>query len=314
MKDPLWDRRHFLSVAALALGSPLLLLAAEEKKGKPTRLILLGTKGGPRVAEGRRNCSVLLLINDVPYVVDAGYGTSRQLLEAGVRLEAVRYVFITHHHSDHNLEYGPLIYNGWAGGGPARVDTYGPPGLKNLTTAFFESMKIDIETRIADEGRPDLRTRVTPHEIEKGGPVLEHDDVKVTAVKVPHPQIEHAFAYRFDARDRSIVISGDTAYSPALAELAKGADVLVHEVMHPDGVEELLKRVPNASRLREHLLASHSLPEDVGKVAALAGVKTLVLYHFVPPDASFTDEQWTAGVRKHFKGRIVVGKDLMEID
>lgn len=308
-----YDRREFLaSAAAFAIVTAAPRLFAEEKK--PTRLILLGTKGGPRVeSEGARNCSLALVINGVPYVVDCGYGTSRQLLSAGIPLESVRYVFITHHHSDHSLEYGPLVHNAWVTGAPMRIDAYGPPGLKKMTQAFFEYMKIDIETRIADEGRPDLCERVAVHEIQRPGVVLENGDVKVTAALVPHPQIEHAYAYRFDAADRSIVVSGDTAYSTALADLAKGADVLVHEVLHPDAIDMLLKRVPNASRLREHLAASHTVPEDVGKVAARAGVKTLVLYHFVPPDASIADEQWTAGVRKHFKGRIVVGKDLMEI-
>ena len=110
------------------------------------------------------------------------------------------------------------------------------------------------------------------------------------------------------------MISGDTAYAPELAEFAKGADVLVHEVMYLPGVDALVKRLPNAGRLREHLLAAHTLPDEVGKIAGQAGVKTLVLTHFVPgDDASITDEQWAADVGKYFKGRIIVGKDLMEI-
>jgi len=110
------------------------------------------------------------------------------------------------------------------------------------------------------------------------------------------------------------VISGDTAYAPELANFAKGADVLVHEVMYLPGVEALVRRLPNASRLREHLLAAHTSSEDVGRIAAQAGVKTLVLSHFVPgDDASITDEQWAQDVRKHFNGRIIVGRDLMEI-
>jgi ribonuclease BN (tRNA processing enzyme) len=84
--------------------------------------------------------------------------------------------------------------------------------------------------------------------------------------------------------------------------------------MYLPGVEALVRRLPNATRLREHLLASHTLPEDVGKIAAQAKVKTLVLSHFVPgDDPSITDEDWTQGVRKHFSGRIIVGKDLMEL-
>jgi ribonuclease BN (tRNA processing enzyme) len=307
------SRREFLAgVAAAAVSAALSPAFAGESSR--TRLILLGTKGGPRLTpNGGPNCSLVLLIDGAAYLVDVGYGASRQLLNAGIPLQSVRYLFITHHHSDHNLEYGPLLYNAWATGSPGHVDAYGPPGLKKMTEAFHESMKVDIETRVNDEGRPDPRTRVTAHEISGPGLVMKNDAVRVTAAVVPHPQIKHAFAYRFDAADRSIVISGDTAYSPALGDFAKGADVLVHEVMHPAGIEDLLKRVPNAARLRRHLIASHTIPEDVGRVAARAGVKTLVLYHFVPPDTSFADEEWAAGVRRHFKGRIIVGKDLMEI-
>jgi len=131
---------------------------------------------------------------------------------------------------------------------------------------------------------------------------------------VRHPPIVHAYAYRFDAADRAIVISGDTTYSPELIALAKGADVLVSEVMHLAGLENLLKRVPNAATLREHLLASHIVTEDLGKLAAAAGVKTLVLTHLVPPDDnSITDDMWMEGVRKHYGGTIIVGRDLLEI-
>ena len=282
---------------------------------KPTRIILLGTKGGPRVGEaGRSNPSTLLLINDIPYLVDCGYGASKQLITAGVALNRLRYIFITHHHSDHNLEFGPLIYNAWITGLPARIDAYGPTGMSSMADSFFNYLKFDIDTRIVDEGRTDPRKLITTHEIEKPGVVLVNDDVKVSACVVRHPPIKQAYAYRFDAKDRSVVISGDTAYAPELAEFAKDADVLVHEVMYLPGIEALLRRLPNATRLREHLMAAHTLPEDVGKIAALANVKTLVLSHFVPgDDASITDEQWAEGVRKNFKGRIIVGKDLLEI-
>lgn len=305
------NRREFVAAAASFAVFSSSIFSQQKKQ---TRIILLGTKGGPRVADGRSNAATLLLINDVPYVVDCGYGTSRQLITAGVALNRIRYLFITHHHSDHNLELGPLVYNAWITGQPIRVDAYGPPGLKNMTADFFNYLKFDIDTRIEDEGRPDPRNLVVAHEFDKPGIVLTNDDVKVSSCLVSHPPIKQAYAYRFDATDRSVVISGDTAYSQELANFAKGADVLIHEIMYLPALENLLKRLPNAKRLREHLMASHTLPEDVGKVAAQAEVKTLVLSHFVPPDdASTTDENWMEGVRKHFKGRIVVGKDLMEI-
>ncbi len=309
------SRRRFLIGAAGLVSYGVLSRAAIGQEHKRTRIILLGTKGGPRVSEtGRSNASTLILINDIPYVVDCGYGTSRQLLKAGVSLDRLRYIFITHHHSDHDLKYGALVYNAWITGIPVHVDAYGPSGLRKMTQEFFKYLKFDIDTRILDEGRPDPRRMVFAHDFDKPGLVIQNDDVRVRTCRVRHPPIKQAYAYRFDARDRSVVISGDTAYAPELAEFAEGADVLVHEVMHLTGIDALVKRLPNAKRLREHLMAAHTLPEDVGRVAARAGVHTLVLSHFVPgDDPSITDEQWAEGVRQHFHGRIIVGRDLMEI-
>jgi ribonuclease BN (tRNA processing enzyme) len=310
------NRRQFLTDAtSFVVSYSLLSRTGFAQQKKPTRVILLGTKGGPRVGEiGRSNPSTLLLINDVPYVVDCGYGTSKQLLATGAALNRLRYIFITHHHSDHNLEFGPLFYNAWITGLPVNVDAYGPPGLTNMMRDFFNYQKFDIDTRIEDEGRTDPRNLLTAHEFDKPGVILVNDDVKVSTFLVRHPPIKHSYAYRFDAHDRSVVISGDTAYAPELATFAKGADVLVHEIMYLPAIEALVRRLPNAKRLREHLMAAHTLPEDVGKIASQAEVNTLVLSHFVPgDDASITDEMWAKGVRKHFKGRIVVGRDLLEI-
>jgi ribonuclease BN (tRNA processing enzyme) len=247
-------------------------------------------------------------------VIDCGNGVALQLARAGIALDKLRYVFITHHHSDHNLDYGNLIYAGWAAGLRTPVDAYGPPPLAAITEAYWQLNRFDIETRIADEGRVDPRRLVAAHEFDKPGQVMRNEDVKVTAARVRHPPIAQAYAYRFDCPDRSIVISGDTAYSPELAALARGADVLVCEAMHLAGIEALLKKVPNAATLREHLLASHVVTEDVGRLAAEAGVKTLVLSHLVPgDDPSITDEMWTEGVRKHYGGTVVVGRDLLEV-
>jgi len=302
-------RRFVLGAAALACAPRILAQPSR------TRLVLLGTGGGPRVTpKGRAKPATLIVVNNVPYVIDCGDGVALQFVRAGFALDALRYVFLTHHHSDHNLDYGNLVYNAWASGLRTPVDAYGPPPLGRMTEAYFELNRFDIETRIADEGRVDLRKLVTAHEFDRDGPVLQNGDVKVSAARVRHPPIAHAYAYRFDCPDRSIVISGDTTVSPELVALAKGADVLVSEVMHLGGLESLLKKVANASTLREHLLASHITTEDLGKLAAEAGVKTLVLTHLVPSDdPSITDAMWTEGVRKHYGGQIVVGRDLMEV-
>ena len=127
-------RRQFLITGTgFIICNSLLSGSALSQQKKSTRIVLLGTKGGPRVGEaGRSNPATLILINDVPYLVDCGYGVSKQLITCGVALNRLRYVFITHHHSDHNLELGPLFYNAWITGLPVRVDAYGPPGLANM--------------------------------------------------------------------------------------------------------------------------------------------------------------------------------------
>jgi len=307
------SRRRFLGGAAAFAAASLCPFALAQSPR--TRLVLLGTGGGPRVtAKGRAKPATLIVANNVPYVIDCGDGVALQFVRAGFALDALRYLFITHHHSDHNLDYGNLVYAGWVAGLRTSVDAYGPPPLKAMTEAYFELNRFDIETRIADEGRVDLRKLLTAHEFDRNGLVMQNTDVKVSAARVRHPPIEQAYAYRFDAADRSIVISGDTTYSPELIALAKGADVLVSEVMHLAGLENLLKKVPNAATLREHLLASHIVTEDLGKLAAEAGVKTLVLSHLVPgDDPSIGDAMWTEGVRKHYGGQIVVGRDLLEL-
>jgi ribonuclease BN (tRNA processing enzyme) len=293
------------------------------------KVTLLGTKGGPRVNKGRANPSNLVTAAGQSYVVDCGYGVTRQLVDAGVEAHEVRTILITHNHSDHMLELGPLVYSAWAGGLREPIDVWGPPPISKIVAHFLDSVGYDIDIRMEDEGRPDLRKLVHVHEFEAPGQpppyppplagkgrvgVFERGDLRVSATMVRHPPITHAYAYRFDMPDRSIVLSGDTTYSPELIALAKSADVLVHEVMHLGGLDRLLSRNPNASTLRKHLIDSHTTTEQLGHVAAEAGVKTLVLSHFVPgDDPSITDAMWVEDVRKIFSGTITVGRDLMTI-
>jgi ribonuclease BN (tRNA processing enzyme) len=279
-----------------------------------TRLILLGTGGGPRPRRSSMSTAQVIIANDVPYVVDCANGVPRQLVMAGVALAKIRHVFITHHHSDHNADYGTLLLLAWASGLRTRVDTWGPPPLEKITRLFFEMSAPDIDVRIADEGRIPLVPLIHPHEITQDGPVMQDENVKITAARVEHPLVPDAFAYRFDAPDRSIVISGDTHRSDNLVKLARGADVLVHEALWVPGVDRLVAFSPNATTLKKHIIDSHTPVEEVGQVAAAAGVKTLVLSHLVPADDDrLTDQIWIDLAGTHFKGQIIVGKDLMEI-
>lgn len=308
------DRRAFLTAtAALATGG----WRAPSWWRRPdpsTRLILLGTGGGPRPRRDTSAPAQVIVAGGVAYVVDCGDGVARQLVRAGVSLDSVRHVFITHQHSDHNADYGNLFLLAWTSGLRTRVDTWGPPPLAKITRLFLEMSEYDIATRVAEAGLPPLGPLIHPHEVTAEGEVVRDERVKVTAALVRHPLVEPALAYRFDAADRSIVISGDTAPSDDLVRLARGADVLVHEAMYLPGVERLAARVPHAARLKEHLLASHTTVEDAGRAAQAAGVGTLVLSHFVPSDdPAVTDRMWIEAARTHYRGRVVVGKDLMEL-
>ena len=256
----------------------------------------------------------MIVTNDAAYVIDCGDGVARQLVLAGVRLTIIRHIFITHQHSDHNADYGNLIWLAWAAGLNTRVDTWGPPPLAKMTKLFFEMNAYDIDTRISNEGRVPLVPLVHVHEIRDNGAVMSDDNVKVTVALVDHPPVVPAFGYRFDAHDRSIVISGDTAPSDNLVRLARGADVLVHSVMYPAAIDRLVGRVPNAARLKESILAHQTSAEDAGRIAQAAGVKTLVLSHFVPADdPQVTERMWIEAAQSRFHGKVILGRDLLEI-
>ncbi|MFM0073688.1 MBL fold metallo-hydrolase [Paraburkholderia sediminicola] len=279
-----------------------------------TQLILLGTKGGPTPSDLRAAPANVLVVDGQPYVVDCGNGVALQLTKAGIKLPGIRDIFLTHHHSDHNADLGNLVFLAWATGLHTPVNLYGPPRMTKMIDDFVDMNAIDLDVRMREEGRPPFRPLINIHEFEGPRLVMEDDRVRVTSTLVDHYTIKPAFAYRFETRDRTVVFSGDTTYYPALAEFAKGADVLVHEVMYLPALEKLMKTVDNAPTLLDHLMKSHTSTEQVGKIAAAAGVKTLVLSHFVPGgDPAITDEMWAADARKHFDGQIIVGKDLQVI-
>jgi ribonuclease BN (tRNA processing enzyme) len=256
----------------------------------------------------------VIVANNAAYVIDCGDGVARQLVLAGVPLASLRHIFVTHQHSDHNADYGNLIWLAWAAGLTTRVDAWGPPPLERMTKLFLEMNAFDIDTRMSNEGRVPLAPLVHVHEITTNGAVMSDDHVMVTAALVDHPPVVPAFAYRFDAPDRSIVISGDTAPSENLVRLARGADVLVHSVMYPAAIDRLVGRVPKATLLKESILAHQTSAEDAGRIAQAAAVKTLVLSHFVPADDPLvTARMWMEAAQSRFKGKVILGRDLLEI-
>jgi ribonuclease BN (tRNA processing enzyme) len=273
-------------------------------------LVLLGTKGGPAIRKGGPSPTAnLLLIGGYPYVIDCGLGVTRGLVEAGLALPELRSIIITHLHSDHVLEMGPLIHTAWTAGLKEKVVVHGPAGTAAVWQGFLASLSYDIAIRIEDEGRPDLARMVEVREYGDGA-VFTDERVKLTALRVLHPPVTDCFALRFDHGIGSVVFSADTTYFPPLAEFARGADILVHEAIYEPGVDRLVARVGNGARLKQHLLASHTLAEDVGRIASKAGVGLLALHHLVPADDPLVTEQhWIEALRSQYHGPLVVGRD-----
>ena len=276
-------------------------------------MVILGTAGGPTPKPNRFPAAYALVVDDDVYLVDAGNGVAQQLARAGIGINRVRHIFISHHHSDHDADVGTVALLAWATNPQLPVTVWGPAPIRAQMAAYREYARFDIDTRTADEGRPDFDAMTRVVEFNEEGLLLDDGKVKVRCVRNLHPPIRESYALRFDTPDRSVAFSGDTTYSPSVVALAKGADVLVHEVMYLPALDALIASEPNAKTLREHLLASHSTPEQVGRVATEAGVGTLVLSHFVPGGPMVADETWLAAVRPHFSSRIVIAHDLMTL-
>ena len=278
-------------------------------------VVLLGTKGGPAIRPGSTMpTSNLLSVSGRPVVVDCGLGVTRALVEQGVQLRDLWLVFVTHLHSDHYLELGPMLHTAWTAGLKTRVDVWGPAGLEDYWRAFLISMKADIDLRIADEGRPDLRDLVSFHVID-AGQVTEIDGIAVSAIRNEHPPLVDTFALAFEFDGSRVVFSGDTAYLPDLATFAKGADLLVHEAMLEAALGALVARVGNTDdRLMKHFYRSHTLASDAARTATDAGVGALALNHLIPSDdPDFGEKEWLEAVRPHWSGEFHLGKDGLRI-
>jgi ribonuclease BN (tRNA processing enzyme) len=288
------------------------------KDAKGTKLVLLGTAAGPVPGRSRQMTSHVMLSNGSAYVLDCGMGVTDQYARTGIQFSALKSIFITHHHADHNIEYGPLLIVGWIQGLPLDIRAFGPPPLRQMTDDFMRAYKQTVDFWAEDFHMQPL-TKIEVKEISAAGSVMQDENVKVSSIVVQHPPVKPALGYRFDFNDRSIAFSGDTAPLEAVATMAKGADVLVHEIMYVPALEKFVKDMiakglpVKFEPFMAHMKADHTPSEDVGRIAQEAGVKTLVLSHLTPAIDSITDDIWREPVAKYFKGEIIVGKDLMVV-
>jgi len=277
---------------------------------------LLGTKGGPAIRPGSSMpTSNLFVLNGMPLVVDCGLGVTRGLVDQGMQLKDVSTIFITHLHSDHYIELGPLLHTAWTSGLKTPVNIYGPEGLDVYWNNFLISMKADIDLRIEDEGRPDLCSLVTVHVMDEGD-VFAQNGLNVSAIRTKHPPLVDCFALSFKTDNTHVVFSADTAPIKSMEDFARGADLLIHEAMLEAALPALMARIGNGSdKLMDHWLRAHTFAHDAARIAANAGVKALALSHLIPSDdPTFTDQHWSEAVKGIWNGPLYIGSDGLNID
>jgi ribonuclease Z len=269
---------------------------------------LLGT-GCPQVSTERYGPANLVRHGGAAFLVDCGSGTTQRLLGAGSAGRDIDAVLLTHLHSDHLVDVYQLIISSWHQGRDRPQIVYGPRGTKAFVDGTMAIWRDELAQRIAHERRPSTRAlEIDVREIT-AGEVLTQGGVRVQAIDVAHQPVKHAFGFVFEAAGKKLVLSGDTAYCPALIAAAQDADVLVHECF----IHREMKLTPGRTAEGLHNVASyHTLSSEVGNVAREARAKCLVLNHFVP--VRFDKPALLAEVRRDYAGPVVVGEDLMRVD
>ncbi|WP_114950952.1 MBL fold metallo-hydrolase [Sphingosinicella terrae] len=319
------------SLFLLLLALPTALLAAQgpapERPPQEDRWITLGTRGGPIASPIRSQPANLLLNGGRAYLIDAGDGTAGQLAKAGVPANRIQAVFVSHLHFDHTAGLAGLLGLRWQTNAPNRLRIYGPPGTAALVDGLLASMVPGTTAGYGVPGTPqaDPRGQVEVTELRDGATVAL-DGMTIRARSNSHysfaPGSDLAARYqslslRFDLPGRSIVYTGDTGPSAAVEALARGADLLVAEMMD---VEDTIAKVRLASPdldpraaagMEAHLRNHHLLPGDVGRLAAQAGVGAVVVTHFVGAETgSPAHLAYLREIAEHYDGPVVIANDL----
>jgi ribonuclease Z len=273
------------------------------------KVTLLGT-GCPQCDPDRLGPASLVQRGNRQILIDVGSGATQRLVAAGSSGRALDAVLLTHLHSDHIVDLFQLVISSWHQGRDRPQRIYGPEGTRRFVDGLMALWRPELEQRIAHELRPSTAA-LEVEVIEIGeGEVLRLDEVTVRAVAVDHFPVKHAFGFVIEAGGMRAVFSGDTAPCPAITEAARGADLLVHEcfihgIMRPEPGVRTQAGIDNVARY-------HTASGAVGKIAAEARVRCLLLHHFVP--TKFDKDAVLAEVRRDYRGPVLIGEDLMSVD
>lgn len=281
--------------------------------------------GSPLPDPTRAGPCTFVIAGDRLFIVDTGSGSTRNLLQMGVPLGDTEALLLTHFHSDHIADLGELRLQRWVGSANrAPLPVYGPVGVEEVIAGFNAAFGLDDGYRTAHHGAaiaPPAGANANAIEIgdapTAGAVVIDDGDLRITMFRVDHSPVDPAVGYRFDYRGRSVVISGDTAFAPSVAEHAAGADLLVHEALQPRMVEIMAEEAEtlgrqNIAQIAHDILDYHTSPEDAARTAEAAGVQALVLNHIVPPLPSrILYGAFLGDAASFYDGPIKVGEDRM---
>lgn len=326
--------RRIPSILVAVLAAALFLGPAPRVDAQParsgTRLIILGTKAGPVPVVGRAQTANLLIVNGTYYLIDAGGGVVRRLTRAHIMIRKIGIIFITHAHSDHTGGLPNLLQTAYDENRKQPINIYGPPGTDILVNAIKPYLAVNSDIRLSDGTRVGRAENLLRAHVLGTGTVYRDKNVTVKAVENTHFHFApgspaygrfKSYSYRFETKDRTIVFTGDTGPSAAVTRLAKGADLLVSEVLDPNEARSM--RVKNGEWARmspkqrrgfmRHMRTEHLTPTEVGEMAAKAGVKAVVLTHILTgPNPKKDYARFIKGVKQKFSGPVTVAKDLMQ--
>lgn len=272
-----------------------------------TEVVLLGT-GMPRPNPDAAGPATAITVGDRVFLFDAGPSVMRQLAAAGLPINGVTAVFLTHLHSDHTLGYPDLVLTSWVMRRRHAMPVYGPPGTARFDSLLRAAWATDIRVRTEGlEREIPAGERVVVREFAGNGVIYDSAGVVISAIRVPHGDFPDAYGFRMVTPDRVIVISGDTAPSEDILNAARGADILIHEVYSAKYLRP--EDRPGGELWPQYMRAFHTSDVEVGQIAARASPQLVILHHVIRMGAS--DDELLAGVREGgFTGRAVVGKDL----
>lgn len=288
--------------------------------------ICLCGSGAP-FADPRRACPCVAVIAGRSfYIIDIGPSSERKMELMRLNPGKVTAVFLTHFHSDHIGDLGELTLKRWAGGSnKSPLEVFGPAGVETVVQGFNLAYSLDSKYRILHHGPETVPPAgagclAKPFHFPSGQNelvIIDADGLRITAFQVDHAPVEPAVGYRFDYKDRSVVISGDTAPCQSMIHQAKGSDLLVHEALQPDMVrilEDLAQKNGhrNTARIMADIPRYHTSPEDAAKIAKEAGVRHLLLTHILPPlPVSMLKSAFLGDARKISNVPITIAEDGM---